>query len=425
MGNQIPLGILLFTGGRDLRPDLGLLRCKALSGSGEPATRQTPVCHGARSPAARHPFGVHVRRAGHHGFTFGWAQEHLAGLAEWVGLKQEAQSGHFGARDCVGESDGAPSGSAGHSTSAVGRNAGEDGLSSGRLAQTAALRRPAHHGNGMGRQAVLRVLRSEVRLAAHSPGLVAVAGGPLRWGTSSPQKTRSKTGKPRRASGGVVRQRNTATTDSPMDRSLEVGRLRAATAGGHARAVTQRQLSVEGNALEGLAPREWVEAMQACAPESSNPVNPMVGREMQQAPDAFGGAIRRGGAKPRGRHMSGAWQRWAEAGSGLREDALKVSTTEGQTRRDWARDGWQHPPCGTRCAFDCGRREMWRAPDDFGRKAHGCRAWSTHPPRRRGRMLISRKGQRPGIRRTQRFKEFSRTDRPISRQRLEGTRSLR
>ena len=51
--------------------------------------------------------------------------------------------------------------------------------------------------------------------------------------------------------------------------------------------MTQRQLSVEGNALEGLAPREWVEAMQACAPESSNPVNPMVGREMQQAPDAF------------------------------------------------------------------------------------------------------------------------------------------
>jgi hypothetical protein len=57
MGNQIPLGSLVFTGGRDLRPDLGLLRCKALSGSGEPATRQTPVCHGARSPAARHPFG--------------------------------------------------------------------------------------------------------------------------------------------------------------------------------------------------------------------------------------------------------------------------------------------------------------------------------------------------------------------------------
>jgi hypothetical protein len=109
--------------------------------------------------------------------------------------------------------------------------------------------------------------------------------------------------------------------------------------------------------------------MQACTPEHSNPVNPMVGREMQQAPDAFGGAIRRGGVKPRGRHMSGAWQRQAEAGSGLREDALKVSTAEGQTRRNWARDGWQHPPCGTRCAFDCGRREMWRAPDDFGRMA--------------------------------------------------------
>ena len=57
MGNQIPLGSLVFTGGRDLRPDLGLSRCKALSGSGERATRQTPVCHGARSPAARHPFG--------------------------------------------------------------------------------------------------------------------------------------------------------------------------------------------------------------------------------------------------------------------------------------------------------------------------------------------------------------------------------
>jgi hypothetical protein len=202
------------------------------------------------------PSGVNVRRAGHHGFTFGWAQEHLAGLAEWVGLKQTAQVPHFGAGGCVGGSDGAPSGSAGHSTSAVGRYAGEDGLSSERLAQTAALRRPAHHGNGMGRQAVLRVLRSEVRLAAHSPGLVRVVRGPLRWGTSRHRKTRSKTGKPRRASGGVVRQRVTATTDSPMDRSLEVGRLRAATAGGHARAVTQRQLSVEGNALEGLAPRE-------------------------------------------------------------------------------------------------------------------------------------------------------------------------
>jgi hypothetical protein len=198
-----------------------------------------------------------VRRAGHHGFTFGWAQEHLAGLAEWVGLKHTARFGHFGAGRCAKEPGEALPGSPGHSESAVGRDTGEDGLSSGRLAQTAALRRPAHHGNGMGRQAVLRVLRSEVRLAAHSPGLVAVAGGPLRWGTRSPQKTRSKSGKPRRASGGVVRQRNTATTDSPTDRSLEVGRLRAATTGGHARAVTQRQLSVEGNALEGLAPREW------------------------------------------------------------------------------------------------------------------------------------------------------------------------
>jgi hypothetical protein len=39
------------------RPDLGLSRCKALSGSGERALRQTSVRHSARSPAARHLFG--------------------------------------------------------------------------------------------------------------------------------------------------------------------------------------------------------------------------------------------------------------------------------------------------------------------------------------------------------------------------------
>lgn len=257
MGNQIPLGSLVFTGGCDPRPDLGLLRCKALSGSGEPATRQTPVCPGARSPAARHPFGG----------------QRAARRASWVHLRvgTGAPCGSCGmggleaggvvlarcGRGCVGESDGAPSGFAVHSMSAVGRNAGEDGLSSEGLAQTAASGRPAHLGNGMGRQAVLRVLRREVRLAAHGPGLVGCAGGPLRWRASRQRKTRSKPGKPRRASGGVVRQRTTATTDSPMDGSLEVGRPRAVTAGGHARAVTLRQLSVEGNALKGLAPWEW------------------------------------------------------------------------------------------------------------------------------------------------------------------------
>jgi hypothetical protein len=79
-----------------------------------------------------------VRRAGHHGFTLGWAQEHPAGLAEWVGLKHTARFGHFGVGRCVGEVDGAPSTSTGHSESAVGRHAGEDGLLSGGLAQTAA-----------------------------------------------------------------------------------------------------------------------------------------------------------------------------------------------------------------------------------------------------------------------------------------------
>jgi len=197
-----------------------------------------------------------VWRAGHHGRTFGWAQEHLAGLAEWVGLKHTTRFRHFGVGRCVQESGEASPGSAGHSESAVGRHAGEDRRSSERRAQTAALRRPAHHGNGMGRQAVQWVLRSRVRLAAHGPGLVAVVDGPPRWGIVKHRKARSKSGKPRRASGGVVRQRMTATTDSPTDRSLVVGRLRAVTAGGHAKAVTPRQLSAEGNALKGLAPWE-------------------------------------------------------------------------------------------------------------------------------------------------------------------------
>lgn len=76
------------------------------------------------------------------------------------------------------------------------------------------------------------------------------------------------------------------------------------------------------------------EASQACTPEHGNPVNPMVGREVQQTPDAFGGANRRGGEKPRGRHMFYAWRRGTEADFGLWEDALKVSTTEGWTRHD-------------------------------------------------------------------------------------------
>lgn len=76
------------------------------------------------------------------------------------------------------------------------------------------------------------------------------------------------------------------------------------------------------------------EASQACAPEHGNPVNPMVGREVQKTPDAFGGANRRGGEKPCGRHVFYAWRRGTKAGFGLWEDALKVSTAEGRTRHD-------------------------------------------------------------------------------------------
>jgi len=91
------------------------------------------------------------------------------------------------------------------------------------------------------------------------------------------------------------------------------------------------------------------EASQACAPEHGNPVNPMVGKEMQQAPDAFGGANRRGGEKPRGRHTFDAWQRGTKTGFGLWEDALKVSTTE----------GWIRPGLGARSvATPTGRHEM-------------------------------------------------------------------
>jgi hypothetical protein len=49
------------------------------------------------------------------------------------------------------------------------------------------------------------------------------------------------------------------------------------------------------------------------AAEDRNPVNPMVGSRMQQACERLGGGSRRGGENPRGRNMSGVWQRQAEA----------------------------------------------------------------------------------------------------------------
>lgn len=119
-------------------------------------------------------------------------------------------------------------------------------------------------------------------------------------------------GKPRRASGTRRLATVGCATDSQVEQGLEVGSVsQPMTARGQRPAETHGTAAWEGKALEGGASEGT--SRTARAAEDRNPVNPMVGSRMQQACERIGGANRRGGENPRGRNMSDAWQRRAEA----------------------------------------------------------------------------------------------------------------
>ena len=111
-------------------------------------------------------------------------------------------------------------------------------------------------------------------------------------------------GKPRRAPGGVGRQRQ-AVQRTP--RRIKASKLRPTSVGktarGHGTAVTPCRLSTEGKALEGDASvGKWRMAARQRTVSHGNPVDPRIVSGMQQAHDVVGGASRQGGEKPRRRN---------------------------------------------------------------------------------------------------------------------------
>jgi hypothetical protein len=307
------------------------LRAVVRPGSGAPPVPRDSFRVEVGAPATQTFFGTEATRAAGHVTALGLWWEPTAGLAEGVGLKHiERPSLETGVRSTdAGCRDGR--GTVARPPQRLYRRGrapfGVSGAD-GRFEEAWTWwqhRERAGSPEGSTPRGSLRSAR---------PRSTRVNGGSHLGGCLSEDAVKSsRTGKPRRATGGSFRQRGGGTTDSPADQSLEVRRLHdangkgarnhgdvGAAAGGGERS--------EGSDTEGTKRKR----RRHGTPRSGNPVNLKVGREMQQALDAVGGENRRGGEKPRGRNMFGVWQRRADAGFGLREDATTVCTTEGRTR---------------------------------------------------------------------------------------------
>jgi len=157
--------------------------------------------------------------------------------------------------------------------------------------------------------------------------------GTLRGGG----RRRSRTRKPRRASGSRV----LATTsggnglpDGSRPRSLQP---RLARTRGHAPAVTRARLSREGKALEGMAPvgtprpcsrhaaRQWPQPGEPHGRrwDATSPTRHLVEQAVEVA------------IKPRGRNVRDVWQRHAETGPRLRlEWTPMVMSMEGRSLKN-------------------------------------------------------------------------------------------
>jgi len=185
--------------------------------------------------------------------------------------------------------------------------------------------------------------------------------GTLRGGG----RRRSRTRKPRRASGSRV----LATTsggnglpDGSRPRSLQP---RLARTRGHAPAVTRARLSREGKALEGMAPvgtprpcsrhaaRQWPQPGEPHGRrwDATSPTRHLVEQAVEVA------------IKPRGRNVRDVWQRHAETGPRLRlEWTPMVMSMEGRSLKNPVEGSSTHLESG-----GCEKRlRLWSTHGDGG-----------------------------------------------------------
>lgn len=166
---------------------------------------------------------------------------------------------------------------------------------------------------------------------------------------------RSKTWKPRRATGPPPPATVGQATDSPAEQGLEVeppskvvngkgagkcGDARPAAGGGEG----SGGRSIGGKALECRAATR--------ATGGGNPMNPMVGSGMQQAHDPSGGETRQGGERPRRRNASRSWHCATEANPGSWEWTPDGMSTEGRSLKNPVEGARFIRPGGTRCVSE-------------------------------------------------------------------------
>jgi hypothetical protein len=194
--------------------------------------------------------------------------------------------------------------------------------------------------------------------AQGSPGVTqassegAIASAVVRTGARETQESHERQAR---------RQRRVCRSDFPAEQGLEVappsqdGGERRGGNGARRRANGCLEGECSGGHVHrrGRTDRRGRHAASRCR----NPVNPMVGCEMQQAREPAGGASRRGGENPRGRNERDGWHRRAEwRGFGRDMEWTPASDVDGGADM-WTWKALGYEPGGKRCASDCGHAQ--------------------------------------------------------------------